>query len=91
MSIVDLKFEEQHPALRSPAVLSLDDFDVGPAPPTAMAFHEDRPVACVRLGDILEACVKGARRAAGLAPKHDQLVPQHDDLHLLPLVGLHAE
>jgi len=26
------------------------------------------------------------RRAAGLAPKDGQLVPQHDDLQLLPFV-----
>ena len=43
-------------ARRGPAVLALDDLDVGPAHADGDGFHEHRPVADVRLGDVLQAC-----------------------------------
>ena len=49
-------------ALRRPAVLALDDLDVGPAHADRDGFHEDRPAACVRLGDVFETC--GVRLSA---------------------------
>ena len=52
-------------ALRSPAVLSLNDFDIGPAHPDRNGFHEDRPATCVRLGDVFEACGLGLARFNG--------------------------
>jgi hypothetical protein len=52
-------------ALRRPAVLSLDDFDVGPAHADRDGFHQDRPAACVRLGDVFEACGIGLVRFNG--------------------------
>ena len=49
-------------AARRPPVLALHDLDVGPADADRDGFHEDRPVACVGLGDVLEAC--GSRACA---------------------------
>ena len=43
-------------ARRGPAVLAFHDLDVGPADADRDGFHEDRPGAYVRLGDVFQAC-----------------------------------
>ena len=46
-------------ARRRPAVLALDDLDVGPAHADGDGFHEHRALARVRLGDVFQTCGAG--------------------------------